>query len=327
MSLSIGVCDDGTISFDSGCPSPSTAVNQLEMWQAETFDSTTIDRELGWAAGIGMNVVSVYLHNLPWEADSAGFRLRTDRFLQMADRHRIRVLFVLLDDCWNPHPHAGSQPAPLHGVHNSGWVQCPGREAVLDSSQWPRIERFVKDVLRNFSDDRRVLMWDLYNEPGNSNQGLKSLPLLQKVFRWAREVGPGQPLTAGVYEGTEKQLADFQLEASDITTFHNYSDTTRLIQDITRTRAFGRPVICTEWMARTNNSRIETHLPIFKREKVGCINWGLVYGKTQTIYPWGSKLGSPEPKVWFHDLFRPDGTPFDEGEIRLLRAMTEQVLK
>ena len=54
---------------------PSTAINQLEMWQAETFDPQTIDRELGWAAGIGLNCMRVYLHHVAWEADKLGFKI------------------------------------------------------------------------------------------------------------------------------------------------------------------------------------------------------------------------------------------------------------
>ncbi len=42
---------------------PSTAINQLEMFQAETFDTAAINRELGWAQGLGFNVMRVYLHH------------------------------------------------------------------------------------------------------------------------------------------------------------------------------------------------------------------------------------------------------------------------
>ncbi len=309
---------------------PSTAVNQLEMWQADTFDPDTIDRELGWAAKkLGFNTVRVYLHDLAWEVDAKGFKQRLERFLTIADRHGIRPLLVLFDDCWNPDPKPGKQPAPRPGVHNSGWMRSPGPKVVNDSKAWGRLERYVTDVLTTFGKDKRVLMWDLYNEPGNEKQGNRSLPLLKQTFAWARKARAEQPLTAGLwrYDKEFQQLNDYQLAASDVITFHHYSVPKGLERLIADLKKHGRPLICTEWMARTNNSKVATHLPIFHREKVGCYNWGLVSGKTQTIYPWGSKPGSPEPKVWFHDLFRADGTPFDMKEIELFRTHTAKARK
>jgi hypothetical protein len=305
-----------------GCNfTPSTAINQLEMWQADTFDPKTIDRELGWAEKTGMNTVRVYLHDLAWQADAAGFKKRINEYLTIADHHGIRTLFVIFDDCWNKNPKIGKQPAPKPGVHNSGWVQSPSDAVVLDPKAWPRLERYVTDIFKTFGRDGRVLLWDLYNEPGNAKLGEKSLPLLEAAFRWARAAEPTQPLTAGLWFDN-KALSDFQLANSDVITFHNYNDAESLKKRIAELKKHGRPVICTEWLRRTGGSLVQTHLPLFKAEKVGCYNWGLVSGKTQTIYPWGSKEGSPEPKVWFHDLFRTDGTPFDAAEIDLFRTLT-----
>jgi hypothetical protein len=300
---------------------PSTAINQLEMWQADTFDPKTIDRELGWARGLGMNTARVFLHDLAWEADAPGFKKRVRRYLEIADKHGIRTLFVLFDDCWNTNPKIGKQPAPVPGVHNSGWVQSPSSAVVLNPKDWPRLERYVKDVVAAFGKDKRVLMWDLYNEPGNTKLNEKSLPLLKEVFRWARAAGPSQPLTVGVWYNN-KTLNDYQLATSDVITFHNYNKADNLREEIRRLKKLGRPVVCTEFMARTQGSRFATHLPVFKEEKVGCYCWGLVSGKTQTIYPWGSKRGAPEPKVWFHDIFRADGTPFDAGEVAAIKRLT-----
>jgi hypothetical protein len=300
---------------------PSTAVNQLEMWQVETFDPVTIERELGWASELGFNTVRVYLHDLPWVTDWDGFRSRINRFLDIANKHKIMVVFVLLDDCWNTNPRQGPQPAPIPGVHNSRWVQSPGTNVVTDEDLWPRVERYVKDVIRAFATDSRVLMWDLYNEPGNTAHGKKALPLLEKMFEWAREVGPSQPLTVAVYDGCNGDIEDFILESSDILTFHNYEGEEQLVGRIRDLKKANRPVICTEWMARTRGSTIETHLPVFKKEHVGCLSWGLVSGKTQTIYPWGSKQGDPAPEVWFHDMLKPDGKPFDSSEVDMIRAL------
>jgi hypothetical protein len=307
-----------------GCNfTPSTAINQLEMWQADTFDPGTIDRELGWAASIGFNTVRVYLHDLLWDAEPSGFRDRIDRYLEIAGRHGIRTIFVLFDDCWNPNPRLGKQPDPLPGVHNSGWVQGPGHDVVLDTAGWPRLERYVKEIIGAFGGDERILMWDLYNEPGNQGLGNASLPLLGRAFEWAQAATPSQPLTCGVWFDNPA-ITELQITASDVITFHNYQDAADLERQIAVLKTYGRPLVCTEYMARQRNSRFETHLPIFRRERVGCINWGLVSGKTQTIYPWRSPGGEPEPTTWFHDIFRPDGTPYDPKEIAAIREATRR---
>ena len=300
---------------------PSTAINQLEMWQADTYDPKTIDRELGWAQSLGMNTVRVFLHDLAWQADAGGFKKRLGDYLAIADKHSIRTLFVLFDDCWNTNPKIGKQPPPVAGVHNSGWVQSPSTTVVVNPKDWPRLERYVRDVVSTFGEDKRVLMWDLYNEPGNNKLGTKSLPLVKAVFRWARSANPSQPLTVGVWYDN-KELNAYQLAASDVITFHNYNLADNLRDEIRRLKKLGRPVICTEFMARTRGSRFATHLPVFKEEQVGCYCWGLVSGKTQTIHAWGSKKGSPEPKVWFHDIYRANGTPFDPQEVAAIKKLT-----
>jgi len=105
---------------------PSNAINQLEMWQKETFDPATIDRELGWAESLGLNCMRVYLHHLAWQIDKEGFKDRMKKYLSIANRHKIKTIFVFFDDCWNPTYNSGKQPDPKPGIHNSGWVQDPG---------------------------------------------------------------------------------------------------------------------------------------------------------------------------------------------------------
>ncbi len=300
---------------------PSTAINELEMWQAETFDETTIEKELGWANQIGMNVVRVFLHYIPWQQDAVGLKKRINEYLKIADQRHIKTVFVFFDDCWNENPQAGKQPEPKKGVHNSGWVQSPGKKMHEDSSSWKELGKYEKDILQSFKNDQRILMWDLYNEPGNSDYNESSLPLLKKVFEWAWEVRPSQPLTCGIWYDNEK-LNAFQLNSSDIISFHNYNKAPELEKQIIGLNKFSRPIICTEYMARTNGSKFITHLPIFKKYKVGAINWGLVSGKTNTIFPWGSKEGGSEPDIWFHDIFRKDGKPFDPDETAFIKKIT-----
>lgn len=301
---------------------PSTAINQLEMWQAETWDAVIIDKELGWAAGIGMNIMRVYLHDLAWKADAAGFKKRMNELLTIAAAHKIKILFTIFDDCWNPDAAIGKQPDPKPGIHNSGWVRSPNLAIHNDSTQWEYLEKYVKDILTTYKNDNRIFLWDLYNEPGNSGYELASLPLLKKVFEWAWAVRPSQPLSAGIWYGN-KEFNEFQAANSDIITFHNYGNATSLEKQIQELQSSGRPVVCTEYMARTRDSKFQTHLPIFKKYKVAAINWGLVAGKSNTIYQWGTPVpDGSEPKIWFHDVFRKDGSPYDKEEISIIRKLT-----
>jgi hypothetical protein len=301
---------------------PSNAINQLEMFQADTFDPATIDRELSWAAAIGMNTMRVYLHDLAWKADAAGFKKRMDEFLSIAEKNKIKILFTIFDDCWNPDAAIGLQPAPKPGIHNSGWVRSPNKATHNDATDWKYLEAYVNDILGSFKNDKRIVMWDLYNEPGNSDYGLSSMPLLKKVFEWAWAVRPNQPITAAAW-GSNKQIDEYLLKNSDVITIHNYSGAANLEKELQQRLKLGRPVICSEYMARTRGSKFQTHLPIFKKYNVGAINWGLVAGKSNTIYQWDTPMpDGREPKIWFHDVFRKDGSAYDSAETEVIKSLT-----
>lgn len=305
---------------------PSTAENQLEMWQAATFDPVTIDRELGYAEGIGFDVLRVFLHDKLWTQDPAGFVARIDAFLALADAHHMKTMLVLFDNVWNPTSALGPQPDPIPGVHNSQWVQSPDAAETIafptDPALRARLEGYVKGVVGAFRDDPRVLMWDILNEPGNSGIGDAAFPLMDAAFGWARELTPSQPLTAAPYFLQDSGSSSLHMiELSDVVTFHQYASAAALevlIADLQMTT--DRPLVCTEYMARPYGSTFQTHLPVFLAHGVGAISWGLVSGRTQTIYAWTSPAGSPEPALWFHDVFRADGTPFDAAEVDYLRA-------
>ncbi len=302
---------------------PSTAINQLEMWQAETWDAETIDRELGIAEAIGFNLMRVYLHYLPWQQNSKGFKQRIQEYLDIADKHGIKTMFVLFDDCWYGNPQSGKQPEPVPGFHNSGWVQCPRYAEVMDTTIYPELEEYTKGILSSFGNDDRVVVWDLYNEPANNHEPEQILPLLKKVVQWARAVNPKQPITIGVWrkKPSFREINTFQLKNSDVISFHNYGSYESMKKDIANYQSFQRPVFCTEYIARSFGSKFQTHLPLLKEYKVSAINWGLVYGKTQTIFPWGSPLNGDEPEVWHHDIFRKDGTPYDTSEIAVIKQV------
>jgi len=329
---------------------PSTAINQLEMWQADTCDATTSDRELGGAADLGFNSVRVFLHNLLWDQDRNGFLKRLEQFLTIADRHRIGVVFVLLDGCWDPQPHLGKQRPPRPHLHNSGWVQAPGAAVLGDPTRHDQLRPYVEGVIRHFRTDQRIHAWDLFNEPDNPNTnsygqaGLKTeLPperkarmarlLLEKAFRWARAAGPTQPLTAGLWRGrwSDPQalspINKLMLENSDVVSFHCYGPLPQMRRCLQSLRQYGRPILCTEYMSRGTGCTFRAILPYLKEQRVAAYNWGLVAGKTQTQYPWSSwqRQFTAEPKLWFHDILRPDGRPYDAAEVAFIKSVTGKV--
>jgi hypothetical protein len=303
---------------------PSSAINQLEMWQEESFDPETIDRELGYAERIGFNSMRVYLHHLAWQTDPEGFKKRMGQYLEIADQRGISTMFVFFDDCWNATYRSGQQPDPKPGVHNSGWVRDPGDLIHSEPELTALLEKYVKDIMTTFADDRRIVLWDLYNEPGNSGYGNKSMPLLEKVFEWGREINPSQPLSAGVWSWDLEELSRFQLENSDVITYHNYGGPENHREMIDTLKTFtSRPLICTEYMARTQNSLFGNIMPMLKEHRIGAYNWGLVSGKTNTIYAWNTPIpDGSEPELWFHDIFRKDGTPYKQEEIDQIRQLT-----
>jgi hypothetical protein len=321
---------------------PASAINELEMWQADTFDPKRIDLELGWAEDLGMNTMRVYLHDLLWQQDAEGFKRRLDAFLAICAKHKIRPMLVLFDSVWDPNPQLGKQRAPRPGVHNSGWLQSPSTKALQDPAEYPRLEAYVKGVVGAFARDERILAWDIWNEPDNLNGGSYGqlepknkvelvLALLPKAFAWAREAGPQQPLTSGVWKGdwsTPEKMTPMdrlQIEQSDVVTFHNYDSPTELERRINWLKRYNRPLICTEYMARGNGSFFMGSLPVGKVHNVGMINWGLVQGKTQTHLPWDSwerPYIDREPSIWFHEIFRTNGTPYIPEEVDFIKRMT-----
>lgn len=315
-----------SVPWMSGCDYiTSDAINQIEMWSKDTYDEKQIDKELGWAEGIGFRTLRVYLSSVVYENDPKGMKQRMDNFLDICRKHNIRPMFVFFDDCWNAESHYGRQPEPKPGVHNSGWVQDPSVSLRKDTvSLYPKMEKYVKDILKTFGKDDRVLLWDLWNEPGNSDHGVSTLPMLRRVFAWAREANPSQPLSCGLWKWTKDfaPLNAFQLENSDVVTYHNYNDSVDHKQCIKYLQMMNRPLICTEYMARKNNSTFQNILPILKREKVIAINWGFVSGKTNTIFAWDTPLPEvKEPELWFHDIFRQDGTPFSQKEVDCIKTL------
>ena len=321
---------------------PSNAINQLEMFQLETFDEEINIRELSWAKDLGFNTVRVYLHDLLWNQKES-FTNTLNQFLDICHELEIRPMLVLFDDCHRPYPKLGKQPKPVRGVHNSGWKQSPGMALVHEiyedptHSEIPRLKRYVQEILSEFSDDERILMWDIYNEPGQFGIGDKSLTLLELVWSWAHEVRPSQTLTSCLDGSVGDEVIKLNADNSDVITFHTYEGE-KLQETIDKLKIYKRPLICTEYMAREFGSTFEFSLPIFKENNIGCYNWGLVAGKSQTHFGWSTILDLhkvreqgkfiedgdeiPEPEIWFHDILRKDGTAYNDDEVKFIKKIT-----
>lgn len=310
---------------------PSYAINQYEFWQPETFDPQLIDKELGMAEELGFNTVRIYLHEGLWYADKKGFKKRIDRFLEIADSHGIRSIVTFFTNGGN-HDRTftlGPQPGAVPGVHSSNWIPSPGKAVIDDPTKWPALKQYVQDILRTYGDDRRILYWNLCNEPENFKAGCDVKEFMPVVYEWAWEVRPSQPLSSPVWQrpgihgsSTKLDLLAFVCTHSDIVTFHCYSQPKEVQTMIAMLKRFGRPMICQEYLARNYGNTFETVLPMLKQNGIGAINWGLVNGKCQFHIPWGHKSGDPEPEVWFHDIFCADGTPYSQAEIDFLQTVT-----
>ncbi|MDQ3550594.1 MAG: cellulase family glycosylhydrolase [Bacteroidota bacterium] len=319
---------------------PSNAINQLEMWQSETFDPFLIDKELSWAAALGFNTIRVFLHHLLWKQNSRGFLERIDLFLSIADKHGIKTMFVLFDSVWDPHPKLGKQPEPKKNVHNSGWVQCPGYNVLNNPMEYDGLYEYIHGVVNHFKHDKRLLIWDLYNEPDNMNltsykdegyaihKAELSMQLLKKTIRWVRGIGPDQPLTMAPWqndwskESNLSMLDNYMFTHSDIISFHCYEDRKGTEKRIKALKRFNRPMMCTEYMARPFNSTFQEILPLFKKYNIGAYNWGFIQGKSQTHCPWDSweKQYDQEPELWFHDIFRTNGESYDLSEVEFIKS-------
>ena len=327
---------------------PATAINELEMWQADTFDPATIDKELGWAESLGMTTMRVFLHDLAWQQDPSGYRARIDRFLAIAAKHHIRPLFVLFDSCWDPDPRLGPQRAPTPGVHNSGWLQSPGAKALQDPKEYPRLRAYVMGVVGAFGRDPRVLAWDTWNEPDNTNTssyGAKE-PAEQGEPR-ARAAAEGVRVGAG---GRRRAAADLgrvegrlvgrrrssrrwsasSSSQSDVISFHNYDSGPEFEKRIQWLAALPPP----DPLHGVHGARQREHVPGLAADREDATTsrpstGGSSPARRRPILPWDSwqkPYVDREPAIWFHEIFKQDGTPYRQDEVDLIRSLTKNAL-
>jgi hypothetical protein len=301
---------------------PSYAVNSTEMWMEESFDPDMIDRELGWAQSLGFTSVRVPLQVLVWQDDADGFLDRLDALLDLADRNGLTVVPILFDDLnlAGRDPALGAQPDPVEGQHNTQWTPSPGPGVVRDQAQWADLEDFVRDIVRTFQRDRRILYWDLYNTAGNSDLWEQSLPFMDQVFNWVRDIDPSQPLAVPAWREFGSPMAARKLERSDIVTFHSFEHPELLEAKIKLLKRYNRPIVVSDWLMRQQGNTFEEVLPVYATHGVGWFSRGLVQGRTQMWVQQSEFRNEDEPTVWQHDLLTPDGEPYDPQEIELIRG-------
>lgn len=336
-------------------PSTSTG-GMLYLFQEYGHDEAfrQAAKEIALAAGLGLNSVRVQLPFDVWLQQHDAFFHHLDEFLELLDGYDITMMPILFNDCVPPSvaykpPVFGPQPEPIPGyfggtdansfdidTQTGGAVgYCITDEPGMDE----KVERYVREMAQCYGSDSRILIWNVWNELGNSSRGDRSAPLMRKVFTWLREEDVSQPLTAEVwgmmpsgfdgnyyqwlnhphiYAETERAL----LELSDIVSFHYYGDYLHAKRFIAYLRQFGRPLVNTEWMHRPLGSTIETHLPLWKREGIGSYFFGLVNGKTQFDVVWDfiKPYPSIDQSLWMHDIFHDDFTPYDRREIDVIKA-------
>ena len=320
---------------------PSYAINSIEFWSKESFDINVIDRELKLASSIGFNFVRVFLNDLVWHDDPKGLEERIDKFLECADKYNIAVSFTFFTNGGKNDGKLGKQPEP-NNTHNSGWKKTPSLEILADTSKWDYMKQYVQSISKRYANDRRVVLWDIYNEPGNIKSehivgGAKSLTeddvkrlkqcalkLVKESAEWARECNPLQPITFGVYEPDSsphgKMFNKTQYEESDVISYHTYSPLRTHINLVKEMRKYDRPIMCLEWMARHLGSTFNPILKYLKEERIWSCSFGLVAGKMQTWIPWPRiAKDTPNSNIWFHDIFKPDGTPWDPTEVEYIK--------
>ncbi len=329
----------------------SDCANRIDQWQSLGFEErlATTERELELAAQTGFNSIRIIPEFIVWREEHDGFMERFERYIEMAARYGISCMVVLGNDCMQPKLE-GWKPQTLgeqhydwgyHGgrkLSQHGTFNVPGYHLLDEPELAAEHYEMVREIVTKYKDDERIVMWDVFNEPGNSNRGNMSLPHLKKYFEIIREIDPIQPLTVGIWRDFSKlsdmsELSDilrYSVENSDIISYHNYGSYQNNIVIINELKKLGRPIVNTEWLARCMHNNVQEMFPLFFIERIGCYCWGFVAGKYQTYEPWNSVWDRYEknPDIdydftkWFHDLYRPSLHPYDPREIEIIKRFS-----
>lgn len=320
-------------------------VNRVDQWQSLHFEEylKTTEEELKVMKELGFNSVRLILEYVVWKEEHDSFLERFDRYIELCHKYGISCMIVLANDCMPPKtelwkmPYIGEQHydwgyhgGRKHSQH--GGHSCPAPHYYLDDEESRKdYFKMVEEIVTMYKDDERILMWDLFNEPGNSNRRDITMPNLKAMFEVVRKINPSQPLTVAAWWCGEdrrfnNELDQFALENSDIISYHNYGRYEEHIQVIKYLKSLGRPIVNSEWLARCTDNTVFDNFPLFYLENIGSYNWGFVAGKYQTYEPYEAhwnwyrddKNAPIDFTKWFHDLYRPSLRPYDPRETELI---------
>lgn len=325
--------------------------NRIDQWQEHGFEERfeTTCEELKLAAETGFNSIRIIPEFYVWLKEHDGFMQRLERYVAAADKFGISCMVVFGNDCCPPKEealnrlHLGEQHVDwgYHGgrkISQHGRFEGAGYSVLDDPETAEKFYEFVREIVEKYKNDERIIIWDVFNEPGNSRRYSMSHLHMKKFFEIIRKIDPIQPLTAGIFSvsgyfdyGKLPEIEKFGLENSDIISYHNYNSYINNVLELKRLKEFERPVINTEWLNRCAGNNVEEMFPLFFLEKVGCYNWGFVAGKYQTYEPWNTiwddlKSGAEYAKnydftKWLHDLYRPSLNPYNPKEIEIIKTI------
>lgn len=277
---------------------PSYARNDVQIWM--DYDAAVVDRELGYAERLKLNTVRVFLQVAVYEQDPQRFLDNFESFLSLCENHHIRMMPVIFDSCFGDFPDLGK-------YRDKDWMACPGQNR-LGPEHWPAMRKFVRDVVGEHKDDRRIVMWDVMNEPTCTSFYQKEEDkqrihtFVWQALDWVKAQKPSQPRTVGMMFSSELPLVQDKV---DVLAFHNYRRDLR--EDIQGVRAIarklGKPAIINEVVR--NDQPAPYAMPILYEEKIGWCFWELMLGSTQF-----SRGDNPIQGVIY-----PDGTCRDANEI------------
>ena len=338
---------------------PSDCVGWLEMWQEYDHASKveTIRRELALAARIGFNAVRQFLAFDVWLYQHDSFMANVEEYISIAAENGLGVMLALISDGGVPKKepvfgevkttrgvHAGEDNAApeIPGIFPSERKWEPSMPIVDPKPKFSPVDepalaeqfyRYVDELAEKYAKDERVIFWNVWNEPGNSNRGTLSVPHIRRAFEILRAHDPIQPLAADLWRfpKNNKLTAEETVaaELSDVISYHDYGSLDHSVRVIEFLRGFGRPMLNTEWLHRVQFNSVYTHLPLYYNNGIGIFNWGLVEGKFHGKEPWencwrryaaGEKLDITK---WQHDLLRANLRPYDPEEIKKFRLYAD----
>ncbi len=329
----------------------SDCANRRDMWQSYQSEEhlATADWELALAKETGFNTVRVIVDFDVWYQEPDSFMEIFERYMQLFHKHGQYVMVCLTAEAEMPNgEYEDFQPKPLgEQEYALGYHQGRSPEVLERNLHHPKryhplespvlrdkFLQMVRSIVGKYREDERIVCWNLYNEPGIT-LGDRAMPLLKTMFEEARALGPVQPLTVELWTGYNKkgeigtEVQKYALEQSDVISFHCYLPLPEMCRQIAYLKRYERPILCTEWLNRIQNSPVEDIFPLFQLERIGCWCWGFVVGKTQTNEPWygmfAPYLRGEDSDIdltrWMHDLYCPSLLPYDPREIKLIKEV------